>query len=141
MPRPPYLLGALVVAALGIVVAVLVYPHSKRTSDALVLTSAQTAAWTQLYCIPDGTRFTYSLDRDRGGGARLRVHSPSPPTLEVGSSEGTTTNGSGLYCSDGTMQFDALNASSPSVQVVVDLSLALSFSYLFGTPHSGPGAG
>jgi hypothetical protein len=140
MQRPPYLLGVLVVAAIVLVVGVLVYPQTKPVSDSFTLTSGQSPGWTERYCIPEDTWFTYTWTATTGTVAHLTVQGPTSQSVLLGSGGSSNTNGSGRYDSDGTMQFQAANVSSPSVQVLIDLSFTLTFSYIGGAPHSGPGA-
>ena len=130
-------LQLLIVLAVGALVAVgvvLVYPRPTPESPAIVLSSSQTPGWSEVYCIPEGRLFTYSWNTSDGSPGEITVQGAHP----VGWTSGGGTGGEGRQLSDGTTVFNG-TVDSPSVQIIIVLSFTPESTYLWGTPHSGPG--
>jgi hypothetical protein len=136
----PWVLLIVVIVAIAVVVAVLAVPRSQTETPTVLLTSSESPSWTQDYCIPEGTVFTYAWAATGGTVESISVVSQNTGHVTLGTSEGTHANGSGRYYSAGTMEFQATNVTSSDAQIVFELQFTLDVSFLGGTPHFGPGA-
>jgi hypothetical protein len=135
MPSRWQLLLAVALAAIVVVAVVLVYPRPTSESPVIVLSSSQTPGWSEVFCIPEGLLFTYSWNTSDGSSGTVTAQGPQPVEWTSGSSG---IGGEGRQLSDGTMVFNG-TVDHPSVQIILHLSFTPQSTYLWGTPHSGPG--